>query len=164
MNLKYSSLIGDPTTGVTPVHAWVHTLIVNAMDRDLVPVVGAGRNDGRVSVEPRWLQTEGARRRRERKKDGQCAYWKRELLTLASRSRFPSPFLSIRQGSAVVYSDTSWGTNCVQKGEKFTENPLVKAEVIHYKLILTLIRHEFIPVPVVGTPLMDDLPDNLFQN
>lgn len=68
-------------------------------------------------------------------------------------------------GSAVVYSDTSWGTNCVQKGEKFTENPLVKAEVIHYKLILTLIRHECIPVPVVGTPLMDDLPArHLFQN
>jgi hypothetical protein len=41
-------LIGDPITDVTPVYAWVHTLIVDAMDRhglhrDLVPVVGAGR-------------------------------------------------------------------------------------------------------------------------
>jgi hypothetical protein len=45
------------------------------------------------------------------------------LLTLASRSRFPSPFLSIRQGSEVVYSDTFWGTDCVQKGENFTETP-----------------------------------------
>jgi hypothetical protein len=118
MNLKYSSLIGDPTTGVTPVHAWVHTLIVNAMDRDLVPVVGAGRDDGRVSVEPRWLQTEGARRRRERKKDGQCAYWKRELLTLASRSRFPFPFLSIRQGSEVVYLQTRLGVPIAFKKAK----------------------------------------------
>ena len=105
-----------------------------------------------MSVESRWLQRGGARRRRrERKKDGQCTYWKRELLTLASRSRFPSPFC--RYGKGVRWStQTHFG---YRKGEKFT--PFVKAEVIRYKLILALIQHECIPVPVVNTPLMDDL-------
>lgn len=175
-------LIGDPITDVTPVYAWVHTLIVDAMDRyglhrDLVPVVGAGRKCERsCRGRGRWQRCPwshvGCREegRGEEDKKGRrmgsvrigrenCWVWLRD------RDLHP-PSLSIRQGSEVVYSQTHFGVPIAfEKAKNSPKNPLVKAEVIRDRLILALRQHECIPVPVVGTPLMDDLlVQHLFQN
>jgi hypothetical protein len=111
-----------------------------------------------------------AKRRREEKKMSKEEGWAvcglERIADFDLEIEISAPlFVDTARKWSGLLTDTFWGTDCVRKGEEFTENPLVKAEVIRYRLILALIQHECIPVAVADTPLMDDLlVQHLSQN